>query len=207
MTSRLFKTTITATAGAVLGLSLFAAETAAQERPSRIWVDATGQFPAGSNEPDRGYDATNSAGFLVGYDLQFNRWAGIEADYGYTRNDHAYSTFAGLSTLRSDVHEMTGSFVARLSEARQFRPYTLVGTGVLLFDPTAEAVTIGQPAAQAKAVFLYGGGVEFELTDRLGLRAAYRGFVFDTPDFDISGLNFDRITHIAQPSVGLSYRF
>jgi hypothetical protein len=40
------------------------------------------------------------------------------------------------------------------------------------------------------------------------VRAEYRGFVYNTPTWKLQGLaGADRITHLAEPSIGFGYRF
>jgi len=60
---------------------------------------------------------------------------------------------------------------------------------------------------QAKAAFVYGGGVDFDISKFLALRAEYRGYVYKIPDFQLPGLASDNFTHLAQPSIGLVWRF
>ena len=68
------------------------------------------------------------------------------------------------------------------------------------------ALTIAQ--GSTRAAFVYGGGADFNITSRLFLRAEYRGFVYNSPTFDLAAAQgTDRITHRAEPSVGFGYRF
>jgi opacity protein-like surface antigen len=60
---------------------------------------------------------------------------------------------------------------------------------------------------RAKGTFVYGGGANFDVTHNLGIRAEYRGLVYKTPDFTSSALTLDKVTHLAQPSVGFYFRF
>jgi opacity protein-like surface antigen len=60
---------------------------------------------------------------------------------------------------------------------------------------------------QTKAAFVYGGGVDFDLTRYVAFRPEYRGLVYKIPDSQVSGLAPDAFTHTAQPSVGLVWRF
>jgi hypothetical protein len=40
------------------------------------------------------------------------------------------------------------------------------------------------------------------------VRAQYRGFVYNTPTFNLAAnLGADRVTHLAEPSIGLGLRF
>ena len=39
------------------------------------------------------------------------------------------------------------------------------------------------------------------------VRAQYRGFVYKTPDFEMTSLKVDKYTHSAVPSAGLVFTF
>jgi opacity protein-like surface antigen len=55
---------------------------------------------------------------------------------------------------------------------------------------------------------VYGAGADFKITRRLFLRAEYRGFVYNSPTFDLAAAQgADGVTHRAEPSVGFGYRF
>src|SRR5437667_614618 len=144
---------------------------------------------------------TKSGGFLVGYSYQFNSWAGAEGNYGYTQNTLNTAGSFGQSSIRSDFHEITGAFVAHIPvKVRSVRPYALAGAGALVFNPTDDAKRMNSAIdRQTKAAFVYGGGVDFDITSNFGVRAEYRGLVYKVPDFQFDALNLDKVTHLAQP--------
>jgi len=77
-----------------------------------------------------------------------------------------------------------------------------------VFRPTDDAKRINSGIdQQTKAAFVYGGGVDFDIVKNFGVRAEYRGLVYKTPDFTTDSLNLDKVTHLAQPSVGFFFRF
>jgi hypothetical protein len=46
------------------------------------------------------------------------------------------------------------------------------------------------------------------LSHHIFMRAEYRGFVYNSPTYDLTALSgLDRVTHRAEPSIGLGYRF
>ena len=53
----------------------------------------------------------------------------------------------------------------------------------------------------------YGGGADFPVVNHVSLRAEYRGLVYNAPDFGLSSLNTNTVTHAAQPSAGIVFRF
>jgi len=177
------------------------------EQPSQITIQGTGLFTKSTDNGGTTHKGTNSGGLLVGYSYQFNQWAGLEGNYGYTRNTQNFFALNNTSSLQTDVHEVTGSFVAHLPIAiRGVRPYALAGGGALVFDPTTKYVVAGS-ARQTRGVFVYGAGADFDLMRNFGIRAEYRGLVYKVPDFTVNNLNLDSVTHLAQPSVGFFFRF
>ncbi len=196
--------------GTVGALVLFSTAAMAQvEQPSQISFQGTGLFTKDStaDSTSTSHSATRSGGFLVGYSYQFNSWAGVEGNYGYSRNFQNYFGSIGQSSVQANFHELTGSFVTHIPvRVAHVRPYALAGAGALIFDPTDRSIGNGIDR-QTKATFVYGGGVNFDITRNLGMRAEYRGLVYKVPDFTLNSLNLDKITHLAQPSVGFFVRF
>jgi opacity protein-like surface antigen len=195
--------------GTIAGLLLASTAALAQvEQPSQITIQGTALIAKDSTS-DSGLSRqeSKSGGFLVGYSYQFNEWAGLEGNYGYTRNIQNYSGSFGQSGIQADIHELTGSFVFHIpARVSHVRPYLLAGAGALIFDPTDRFSGNGIER-QTKAAFVYGGGLNFDVTRNFGIRTEYRGLVYNVPDFTQSSLHLDKITHLAQPSVGFFFRF
>ena len=194
----------------VAALFVFSTSAMAQvENPSQITVQGTALITKDSTADSGSVSrqSSKSGGFLIGYSYQFNNWAGAEGNYGYTRNTQNYSGSIGQSSIQADMHELTGSFVAHIPvHVASIRPYALAGAGALIFDPTDKFAVDGV-GRQTRATFVYGGGINFDLTRNFGVRAEYRGLVYKVPDFTLNNLNLDKVTHLAQPSVGFFFRF
>ena len=194
----------------IAGVFLFSTAAMAQvEQPSQISLQGTALIAkdsiSDSNSVSR--HESKSGGFLIGYSYQFNNWAGLESNYGYTRNTQKYSGLAGQSSVQADIHELTGSFVVHIpARVSRVRPYLLAGAGALIFDPTDMSRGNGVNR-QTKAAFVYGGGLNYDITRNFGVRAEYRGLVYNVPDFTLNSLHLDKVTHLTQPSVGFFFRF
>lgn len=148
--------------------------------------------------------ATDSGGVLGSYRFFFNDFNGVEFNYGWAGGTQKfYSFFNGPFGVRSDSDEASVDWVFRYPGHRVI-PFGLVGTGALIFDPVNP---IGPETVQARAAFLYGGGADINLTDRFFVRAEYRGLVYNTPDFNTFFIGPNRVTHRAEPSIGLGVRF
>jgi opacity protein-like surface antigen len=177
------------------------------ERPSQISIQGTALITKSSNDQIPSNEASKSGGLLVGYSYQFSRWFGAEANYGYTRNTQNFVTFGGPSSIQANFHEVTGALVLHIPvNVRSVRPYVLGGGGALVFDPTEKFIVSGADR-QTRGTFVYGGGANFDITKKFGVRAEYRGLVYKVPDSGLDSLNLDKFTHLAQPSVGFFVRF
>ena len=194
----------------ILGVLMCASGAIAQEgRWQEISVQGTGFFTKDSSGDGINQRATDTGGFLLSYRYHFNRWMAADASYGYARNTQQNFTSSGPLSVQANVHQATGALVVTAPH-RIFRlsPYVLAGAGTLVFDPTGNARGFVSGAqSQAKAAFVYGGGADYELTKHFTLRAEYRGFVYERPDFDLATLNSGATTHTVQPSAGIVFRF
>jgi len=180
----------------------------AQEQRSEISIQGTGFYTKDATGDGIRQRATDTGGFLVGYRYRFNRWLSAEANYGFDRNTQQFFAPAGFASIRSDVHQTTGSLLVNLPQPSKLRisPYVLAGTGALTFNPGGNNLIAGADT-QTRAAFVYGGGADFPLTNHFSLRTEYRGLVYKTPDFGLRALNTDTVTHTAQPSAGIVFRF
>jgi outer membrane immunogenic protein len=193
-------------------LLLFGSAAFAQEespwKHGEISVQGTGFFTKDSNGNGISQHATDTGGFLVGYRYHFNRWIAAEANYGWDRNTQQNFTSTGAFNIQSNVHQATADLVVTIPWSERFNPYVLAGSGALVFDPTNNAgQSVPGALRQAKAAFVYGGGVDFPLVRHVALRAEYRGYVYNRPDFQLAGLDSHVTAHTAVPSAGLVFRF
>ncbi len=170
---------------------------------NEVSVQAFGSFVKSTTDNGIRNSATDSGGVLGSYRYFFNAHNGVEANYGYSLNTQNYvSSSAGLG-VKSYSHEISAAYVLRMP-MRKFTPFALAGVGGLIFDPK----DVPGVSSQARAAFIYGGGADINLAHRVFLRAEYRGLVYNSPTFDLTGLaGADRITHRAEPSMGFGYRF
>ncbi len=194
----------------VLAVLMCASGAMAQEgRWQEISVQGTGFFTKDSSGNGINQHATDAGGFLLSYRYHFNRWLAADASYGYARNTQQNFTSSGPSSVQANVHRAMGALVVTAPH-RIFRlnPFVLAGAGALVFDPTGNGGGFVSGAqSQARAAFVYGGGADYELTKHFTLRAEYRGFVYERPDFQLDALHSGATTHTAQPSAGIVFRF
>ena len=162
-------------------------------------VQALGSFVTQTTQNGVQHSATDSSGVLGTYRYYFNRHNGVEANYAWTSSTENYNGFLA----DNNSHEVSAAYVFRMP-LRHWSPFVLAGAGALIFDPT----NVAGANMQTRAAFVYGGGADFNLTNRLFVRAEYRGLVYNSPTYDLAGFNgFDRVTHRAEPSIGFGWRF
>ncbi len=193
--------------GVVLLLTLGAI---AQEQRSEIGLQGTGFFTKDASGQGISQHATDTGGFLVSYRYRLNRWLAAQADYGFNRNTQQYLAPLGTSRVQADVHQATGGFVVNLPAPARWKisPYLLAEGGALVFNPTSNAGSFVPGAdTQTRGVFVYGGGADFPIVRHVSLRTEYRGLVYNTPDFGLKSLQTSTVTHTAQPSAGIVFRF
>lgn len=199
---------ITAFSAALL---LSASEAFAQEgRWQEVGLQGSGFFTKDSNAGGLNQHATDTGGLLVSYRYHFNRWLAADASYGYDRNTQRnFSSTAGASNVQANVHQAMGALVVTVPRrVLKLSPYVLAGSGALVFDPTRNpGGTVAGATRQAKAAFVYGGGVDYDLAKHVSVRAEYRGFVYERPDFGLVALHSGATAHTAQPSAGIVFRF
>lgn len=197
----------------------------AQDLKSEVNVEGIAGITQSTNNFILPYSATVGGGFLAGYRYNLSPLFAVEGDYGWMRNTQNLLNPFNLGTgVQTNVQELTGAAVLTPGSSHRVRPYLLAGGGALFFHPTNSAINtlfgignnLGVSVNETRPAFLYGGGVDFNLTRFMALRAEYRGLVFKAPGVDVSGLSgipvvgsltSSSFTHMAQPAIGLVWRF
>jgi outer membrane immunogenic protein len=166
-------------------------------------VQAFGSFVTSTTQNGVANTATDSGGVLASYRYFFSAHHGLEANYGYALNTQSYASAAGAAGVKTNSHEVSGAYVFRVPFGK-VTPFALAGVGALVFNPTD---FVGA-STQTRAAFVYGAGADFNLSHHVFMRAEYRGFVYNSPAYDLPAFaGLDRVTHRAEPSVGFGYRF
>jgi opacity protein-like surface antigen len=193
---------VTAIAGiASIALPVFAQSEDAGK--NEVSVQAFGSFVKSTTDNGVQNSATNSGGVLGGYRRFFDAHNGIEVNYGYALNTQNYLSSSGNVAVKSYSHEVSGAYVFRVPLAH-FTPFVLAGAAALVFEPD----NFQGADTQTRAAGVYGGGADFKLSRHVFMRAEYRGFIYDSPTWNLPNVaGADRVTHRAEPSIGFGYRF
>ena len=186
-------------------LALFSLPALAQNGNSEVSVNFTGNFQKSAAGFGVSDNPSYSGGLLANYRYHFNRWSAIEVNYSHTRFSQFYNN---ATATQANVNEATFAYLFTFGVPQEARlhPFVEAGTGVLFFSPIAAGTNSGS-LSQDRATFLYGCGVTYKLAHGLSLQVGYRGLVYRTPDFTIATQFTNAPTHMAEPYVGVSFRF
>jgi opacity protein-like surface antigen len=189
-------------------LVLFGISSWAQEVRNEVTVQGAGFFKKQTTVGGITDEATNSGGVMAGYRFNLKKWLAVEGDYDYFRNDQKFSASSGTTFIPINVHAVTGTAIVKLPSFKMpgvkiVSPFVLAGGGAMFFDPRGGSVT----KEQTRGAFVYGGGVDVPISKHFLVRAQYRGFVYEIPDFEMTSLKVDKYTHSAVPSAGLVVTF
>jgi opacity protein-like surface antigen len=180
-------------------------------------VSAIGTFNNHADGKGIRQGTTDSGGVLVNYRYLFTRHQGVEVDYSFFKDTQLYTSASSPRLFGYGVHnavdEVTASYVYRLPLGRLV-PYVSAGTGAVVFapGPTIQGFTPGlsttaTTSSEAKATFVYGGGVDVGITRHLSFRVGYRGLLYKAPGFSNPVLKTGSLTHLAETVGGLTFRF
>ncbi len=189
-------------------LVLFGISSWAQEVRNEVTIQGSGFFQKQTTANGITNEPTNSGGVMAGYRFNLKNWLAIEGDYDYFRNHQTFSGSSGTTFMPMNVHAATGTAIVKLPSFRVpavkiVSPFVLAGGGAMFFAPRGGSVS----NEQTRGAFVYGGGFDVPMAKHIVLRAQYRGFVYKTPDFEMTSLKVDKYTHSAVPSAGLVFTF
>ncbi len=166
---------------------------AAQSNRFDFSAGASAVFSKSSSGNGTTVTPTNSLGFLATARYRFDAKQSLAFNYGRTKNSQIFST------------------VFSPMETEKLEPFLFAGAGALVFNPTNTFIDGFQlPVAavrQTEIAFLYGGGVDYRVRSFVGLRLQYRGLIYKAPDFSFPGFLTGGRGHLAEPSIGLVFKF
>jgi outer membrane immunogenic protein len=166
--------------------------------------------------------ATNGTEVFLTARYRFSAKSSAEFTYGRAGNSQIYNA-AFDYRIQSNISEYSGAYVFSPIETRNFELFFLGGVGGLKFHPYNEFIEMQtQPVSgstNTQLAVIYGGGFDYKLftkipiishlpsSSRFAIRLQYRGFLYRAPSFDVPGIDTSAHGHIAEPSLGLVYKF
>jgi opacity protein-like surface antigen len=153
-----------------------------------------------------------NAGMILGtFRFRFNRMHGIELNIGRTNNSQVYVLGTNDYRVQTTITEYSGAYVFSPFHFEKLEPFVLAGGGALRFDPGNQLINGNASpfgaTLQTSMAFLYGGGVDYRVWKRIGLRVQYRGLIYKEPTFHVTQFFTGARGHMAEPSVGIVFNF
>ena len=172
-----------------------------------------GVFSKSSSAADRGVTLkpTNSAAILATFRFRFNRMHSLEANFAHTMNSQVFLLAPNNFRVQAGITEFSGAYVFSPFQTARVEPFLFGGAGALRFNPGNTSIDGFQAAfgatQQTSLAFLYGAGADYRLWRVLALRLQYRGLIYKAPDFNLQNLFTGARGHMAEPSVGIVFKF
>jgi len=218
-------------ASAVLAVLLFLPlRSFAQDGHFDASINGAGVFTSQSSGNGITQSATNGLNVFGTFRVRFKSRHSFVFNYGRAKDSQIYETAGDNFHVLTTISEYSGAYVFSPLKAGSLEPFFLAGAGALRFSPrstwvffpdladgTHNRVQIDVGAVkQTQVAFLYGLGLDYRLPvfSRLALRLQYRGFLYNAPDFKVDTSSGNALSfftgargHMAEPSVGLVFRF
>lgn len=137
---------------------------------------------------------------------RFNRWSGVEVNYGYKRFSQFYDS-GSFTQAGAQQAAFAYLFTFGVSRESRFHPFAEAGAGALFFSPLTAGSNNTGVTSQNPAALLYGVGATYGLRGTLGVQAGYRGLVYTAPDFTLPNQVTKAKTQITGSYAGRTFRF
>jgi Outer membrane protein beta-barrel domain len=217
-------------AGAVLVSLLFLTPSGlAQDNRFDFSLNGAGVFTKQSSGNGITQTATDGGGGFATIRVRFNPKHSFVFNYGRYKNSQIYQSIDNFHVLAS-ISEYSFAYMFTPFTKGRWEPFLLAGVGAIRFSPNSTWVFFPplpgnipnniqvnlNASKQTELGVLYGLGVDYRIPTftRFAIRLQYRGILYKEPDFNIdashgSDLNFftGAKGHMAEPSVGIVYRF
>jgi opacity protein-like surface antigen len=175
-----------------------------------VGLSAYGAFSGATDENGVTQSPAASAGGIVEVRHISNPILGFEGTYSYNRANQRYKCDAvscgdiTVATVKADAHEVTLDWVPSVHVAN-LRPFGVLGVGALFNVPQDSNPEIATQCS-TRAVYVYGAGLDVTVVPHFGIRLQYRGNLYKAPDVTELFTSTDKLTHTAEPMVGIFLR-
>jgi opacity protein-like surface antigen len=179
--------------------------------------DVAGSFFSTFNTSTSGHGTNqkpkNSPGGLLEFRYIRTPLKAFELSYSYNPADESYTvspTGCGLRcgtapvTVTSDNHMIGMNWVPTTAKKYAgFTPFGIAGLGFVISEPNTNSYALN---SKVRISFDYGGGVDYGITSRFGVRAQVRGAAYKAPDLSILYSPTGAYMQTIQPSIGIYFR-
>jgi opacity protein-like surface antigen len=178
----------------------------------------------GVNSTQTTQGTSPSAGVLGTFHQAPKPWLGYNVNVGYSRFFENYSfgqayvpnaastsspySYFSQGSIGTNMYELSIAYAIQGPKTKRFTTFAQIGGGGLWFLPTQNPSPY---KAQVRAAMVFGAGLNYKLTDHLGVRAEYRGLFYKNPDFAYYSGHVVPISKLftatSEPTISVVYTF
>jgi opacity protein-like surface antigen len=155
---------------------------------------------------------SDGMGFLIEGRHLVSPLLGYEMAVSFNTGGQAYAPIAGSCglTCQNPAVSITGRQVSVSIDYvpsykfGNLRPFLVGGLGVFISVP--DTTPLGNNTS-IRGAYIYGGGADYDLTSRIGIRGQMRGYMYKAPNISSIYPANGQFTHTYAPSGGIYYRF
>lgn len=195
-------------------LTALPAKSQAKAQP-QSQIDVAGSFYRTMSTSTTGHGAiqtpTDANGFLFEARYIKSSWIGGEVSYGWNPANQSYAptkTGCGFycntapEKVKANANELGFNWV--FSKAMgNLRPFAVAGIGFVFTVAPGNEYAVN---TSVKPAYILGGGVDWGLSDRIGIRAQFRDNLFSAPQETFAFPATAKFTNVAEPAVGVYFR-
>ena len=201
----------------LLWMGLAAMSCAVLHAQTDVAASVYGAFSGTTTGHGTAQSPSNSAGALIELRHISNPILGFEATYSFNRATQDYSQtgiypgevcptsgcpYLSPAIVPANAHEITVDYIPSVRLAN-FRPFGVLGAGLLLNVPSGGGIHTN---TQTKAVYVYGAGLDWGFLPHIGIRAQFRGNLYQAPDLSTLYNSTQSFTHTSEPMLGIYFR-
>lgn len=157
---------------------------------------------------------SNNAGGAIEVRYRKNTFTGMGVSFSYNPSTQSIGPNASSCgyycgqptyTLSSKDSKFDIEYVPSI-EMGKLRPFALAGFGFYIGSGGTSNLEV-QANTIARPMFVFGGGSDFAVTDRFGVRAQFRYNLYKAPNLDMNYPTTGQMVKAAEPMFGFYYRF
>lgn len=193
-------------------ITIFALAGAAAQAQTDLSVSALGALNSSTSGNGTLQSSPNTGGGMVGLRHIFNPLLGVELNFAVQGSKQELAPDPNTCgfrcnnqpvTLSGNAFEFTANYVVS-KKYGNLRPFGEAGLGFFYSNPTGSL--IGQNS-MSRPVWVGGGGADWSLAPRLGVRLQYRVNFYKAPDVFRGYSPTGAYAHTQEPMLGVFYRF
>ncbi len=177
-----------------------------------IGVSGYEVFTSGSSGNGTQQTPSNSAGGMLELRHIVNSLVGYELTFSFNPAKQAYAPKTGAcglacqnppTTITANASEVAIDYVVS-HKVGSLRPFVVGGLGFFMMFP---GETLYGNNTSVRPAYIFGGGVDWNVNAKFGVRLQYRGNYYNAPNISSIYPATGVMTHSLEPMGGVYYRF